>query len=215
MSCVTGMYPLCFAVVDSENSDNWSWFMGKLAEILRPQNRVVTIISDRHKGLRDAIWSTFPMWPHAFCLYHLKNNIRSLYLGSKNNDTREKVLSIFTKCAYTSKVSFFTKYIGELESIGGDEIKDFLKSLPPKNYSNAHFLGNRYGDLCSNVAESFNSWILNQRTLLIFQLVDGIHTKMMTLIGDRRAKSSSWSSILCPKHEKMLELYDKGTKRGL
>lgn len=94
---------------------------------------------------------------------------------------------------------------------GGDDIKDFMKGLHPKNYINSHFPGSCYGELCSNVTESFNSWILNLRTLPITQLVDGIRSKIMTLIGDRRAKLSRWAIMLCPMHEKTLRFYDKNT----
>ena len=109
--CLPGIYPLCYAVVDSENSDNWVWFMGKLSEILVPQCRVVTIISDRHKGLVDAVRKTFPTWPHSFCLFHIKNNIRSKLSGNKNNDIREQVVEIFTKCAYACRVSSFNRFM--------------------------------------------------------------------------------------------------------
>lgn len=151
--CFARIYPLCNAVVDSENSENWSWFMGKLVEILKPQCRVVTIIFDRHKGLCDAVRRTFPTWPHAYCLFRIKNNIRSKFLGNKNQDTREKVLDIFTKCAYTCRVSSLNRYITELKEVRGGDIEDFLKDLPPKNWANAHFPGQRYGELSSNNAE--------------------------------------------------------------
>lgn len=91
---------------------------------------------------------------------------------------------------------------------GGDDVKDFMKGLHLKNYANSHFPGSRYGELCSNVSESFNSWILNLRTLPITQLVNGIRSKMMTLISDRHAKSSRWATVLCPTHEKTLRFYD-------
>jgi len=194
-----GIYPLCYAVVDSENSDNWLWFMGKLAEILTNQCRVVTIISDRHKGLRDAVRRTFPSWPHSYCLFHIKNNIRSKFSGNNNKDLREKLLDIFNKCAYVCRISSFNRFMKELKDVGGRDIEDFLKELHPKHWANAHFPGKRYGELSSNVAESFNSWVLRERTLPITQLLDGVRIKMMELIGQRRTLSSTWSSVLCPQ----------------
>ena len=99
----------------------------------------------------------FPNWPHLYCLFHIKNNIRSRFSGNYNNETREKLLDIFTKCAYVYRVSSFNRFMKELKEVSGGDIEDFLKDLPSKYLANAFFPSKRYGELCSNVADSFNS----------------------------------------------------------
>ncbi|KAI8541515.1 hypothetical protein RHMOL_Rhmol08G0067100 [Rhododendron molle] len=44
-----GLYPLCLAVVDSENYENWHWFMEQLKDFLE-DGRVLVFVSDRHDG---------------------------------------------------------------------------------------------------------------------------------------------------------------------
>ena len=44
-----GLYPICVAVVDAENGENWLWFMQRLREFLNFE-RPVVFVSDRHEG---------------------------------------------------------------------------------------------------------------------------------------------------------------------
>ncbi|XP_024200636.2 uncharacterized protein LOC112203979 [Rosa chinensis] len=48
-------FPFAFAVVDSENHANWDWFFDHLYNILSPQGRNVTFVTDRHSRLLNAV----------------------------------------------------------------------------------------------------------------------------------------------------------------
>ncbi|KAH7842803.1 hypothetical protein Vadar_009403 [Vaccinium darrowii] len=85
---------------------------------------------------------------------------------------------------------------------GGRKVMDFLESVPADRWSTVHFPGCRYGELYSNVAESFNSWIKKERYLPIRNLVDSIRVKIMDMIVVRREKASEWVGKICPKMEK-------------
>ncbi|KAM1158147.1 hypothetical protein FF1_028677 [Malus domestica] len=56
----------------------------------------------------------------------------------------------------------------------------------------------------SNVAESFNSWICEERSLPIYQLVDGIRVKMMEMNSERFRAAHNWNTFLCPDMEERL-----------
>ncbi|KAL7194783.1 hypothetical protein ACSBR1_035090 [Camellia fascicularis] len=51
--------------------------------------------------------------------------------------------------------------------------------------------GRRYGEMCSNVAESFNSWVREARNLPITNMVDSIRAKLMQQIAKRRVASQT------------------------
>ncbi|KAL7186973.1 hypothetical protein ACSBR2_028638 [Camellia fascicularis] len=68
-----------------------------------------------------------------------------------------------------------------------------------------HCAGRRYGELCSNAAESFNSWVREARNLLITSMVDSIRTKLMRQMAKRRDASQTWTGTICPKMESRLE----------
>ncbi|KAL7258133.1 hypothetical protein ACSBR1_004287 [Camellia fascicularis] len=65
--------------------------------------------------------------------------------------------------------------------------------------------------MCSNVAESFNSWIRKARNLPIIRMVDSILAKIMRQMFKRRVASHSWTGAICPKMESYLEkAFNKG-----
>ncbi|GJT67390.1 F-box domain containing protein [Tanacetum coccineum] len=74
------MYPIAWAVVDVENKNNWCWFLFLLADDLQLEEGLgLTIISDSHKGLIDAVRTWLPQEKHKHCARHLKmREIRAL-----------------------------------------------------------------------------------------------------------------------------------------
>ncbi|XP_028062462.1 uncharacterized protein LOC114265836 [Camellia sinensis] len=134
------LYPLRFAIVDSESYDSWHWFLSKLFVILTPRRDVV-FVTNRHGGLLKALAEIFPFSSHSFCLMHLKTNL-NMYLTMKSRESKD--------------------------------VQKFLKNLPNECWCNAYFQGKRYGEMCTNVAESFNSWIRDERHLFSTSFVDAI-----------------------------------------
>ncbi|XP_024004160.1 uncharacterized protein LOC112081609 [Eutrema salsugineum] len=60
-----GMYPFAWAVVDVENEENWTWFFKLLkADFNLQQGQHYTIISDRQKGLLNAVQNELPHIEH-------------------------------------------------------------------------------------------------------------------------------------------------------
>ena len=74
------LFPLAHAVVDAENDDNWLWFLQLLLPIVQCHalqhltNKAIVFLSDRQKGLLDAVDRVFPGCPHGYCLKHLEAN---------------------------------------------------------------------------------------------------------------------------------------------
>ncbi|XP_058192052.1 uncharacterized protein LOC131309432 [Rhododendron vialii] len=189
-----GLFPLCFGVVDSENNDNWLWFMEKLHGILDEERRVVVFISDRHRGIKEGIAKVFPSSFHAYCLYHLKCNLRTA-LASTNVKYKESLIRVFSKCAYTPTVAKFNQHMGNLLKHGGAAVVHFLSKLPNERWANVFYQGQRYGAMSSNLAECFNSWILKERELLVVDMVDRIRKKMMKSMCLRRERASKWEQL--------------------
>ena len=79
------LYPLAYAVVDAENDDNWLWMLQYLRQIVEthaPQflePNVLTLLSDRQKGLIDGVENVFPNSPHGYCLRHLEANFHKQF----------------------------------------------------------------------------------------------------------------------------------------
>jgi len=105
----------------------------------------------------------------------------------------------------------FEQAISKFQEIGGTAIVKILKDKPYGRWTDLFFLGKRYGEYSSNVAESFNSWILNERALPITACLDGIRVKVMEQMARRREESHLWNSTLCPSMEaRLVELIEAG-----
>ncbi|KAI8572669.1 hypothetical protein RHMOL_Rhmol01G0217400 [Rhododendron molle] len=178
------------------------------AGILDEERRVVVFISDRHRGIKEGIAKVFPSNFHAYCLYHLKGNLR-IALASTNVKYKESLIRVFLKCAYAPIVAKFNQHMGNLLKHGGVAVVHFLSELPNEHWANVFFPGQRYGAMSSSLAECFNSWILKERELPVVDMVDRIRKKMMKSICLRRERVSKWEQVLCPYGESRLEkLYD-------
>ncbi|KAL7176792.1 hypothetical protein ACSBR2_030190 [Camellia fascicularis] len=162
-----GLFLLAIAIVDSENTANWFWF-----------------------------------------LQHLANIDKMRYV---NSSYRAGLLSKFRACAYAPTVTGFNASIETFIKSRRNVATSFLKDIPPQYWADAYFMGARYGEMCSNAAESFNSWICEARHLPITQMIDSIRTKIMNQMSKRRCKSAAWPGVLCPKMEaRLVKAYNKG-----
>ncbi|GJQ97461.1 zinc finger, PMZ-type containing protein [Tanacetum coccineum] len=70
------MYPIAWAVVRVENADNWGWFLHLLHDDLCLNDGTgITIISDSHKGLIDAVNDWLPEAEHRKSYMHVRTDL--------------------------------------------------------------------------------------------------------------------------------------------
>lgn len=71
------MFPICYAVVESENTDSWRWFLTLVIDDLDLNDgHGLTIISDQQKGLENAVKELLPRVEHRLCTRHLCANFK-------------------------------------------------------------------------------------------------------------------------------------------
>ncbi|GJX44845.1 mutator type transposase [Tanacetum coccineum] len=76
------IYPVAYAIVEAESTASWCWFLNLLGEDLGIEaNFNYTFISNRQKGLIQAIASVFPSAEHKYCVRHIHVNIKSQFKG--------------------------------------------------------------------------------------------------------------------------------------
>ncbi|KAL7206794.1 hypothetical protein ACSBR2_019494 [Camellia fascicularis] len=175
------------------------------------QGRDIAFVTDRHGGLLKALAEVFPFSSHSFCLMHLKTNLKT-YLSVKSRESKEYLLTIFSRCACASTIELFNELFEELKGRCGRNVEKFLEDLPNEYWCNAYFQGKRYGEMCTNAAESFNSWISDERHLFSTSLVDAIRVKLMEQFSRRREVGNKWNRIVCSFVEKKLEEAFNDTK---
>ncbi|XP_016676344.1 uncharacterized protein [Gossypium hirsutum] len=73
------VYPVAFAAVESENKQSWFWFLELLQRDLEIDNSYnICFMSDKQKGLIEAISLLFPNAEARNCARHLYNNFKNI-----------------------------------------------------------------------------------------------------------------------------------------
>ncbi|KAK4775868.1 hypothetical protein SAY87_023829 [Trapa incisa] len=191
------IFPLAFGVVDEENDKNWMWFLSELHNLLEinAENMPrLTILSDRQKGVIDAVEAIFPTAFHGFCMQHLSESFQKEF----NNLI---LVNLLWEAAHALTVIEFEAKILEIEDISQDAAY-WIRRIPPHLWATAYFEGTRLGQLTANIAETLNSWILEASGLPIFQMMESIRRQLMTWFNKRRETSMHWTSILVPSVER-------------
>ncbi|XP_074325396.1 uncharacterized protein LOC141663533 [Apium graveolens] len=106
-----GMYPIDWAVVEAENSETWNWFLNLLAYDVNIINSGGwTFISDRQKGLINALTTVVPITEHRFCVMHL---YRNMYKDHKGVGSR----TLLWLAARSTTEFMFNKHMSELKKL--------------------------------------------------------------------------------------------------
>ena len=149
-----GIYPLAYAVVESENTSSWKWFLECLGEDLELySNSNFTFVTDRQKvfllhlyicsfsdfyllwflnqGLDRAIGDLFPHAEHRYCVRHIYQNMRREWKATEYED-------FLWKCAKATTIPEFEAIMKDL-SIFDKEAYEWLLKIAPHHWARSHF----------------------------------------------------------------------------
>ncbi|XP_021615715.1 uncharacterized protein LOC110617306 [Manihot esculenta] len=78
-----GVLPLAFSIVEAECGDSWTFFLKNIYSCIGggTNDRPLTIMSDRQKGLVDAVKNIFPNASHRVCCRYLYMNFKKEFPG--------------------------------------------------------------------------------------------------------------------------------------
>ncbi|XP_026410997.1 uncharacterized protein LOC113306254 [Papaver somniferum] len=172
-TCINGnneFYPFAFALVSTENKDNWFWFLENLKQVV--DDRQIVFLSDRGEGLLQGIPIFFPNSYHNYFFYHIKCN---LPIGSGDANSNS-FIDLFYKAAYSYTTTNFEEALRGMHAIECGHVANYIRTIPKKKWENAFFPICRYSAHSSTLAESFNNWILDFKKLSAFALLDAIQT---------------------------------------
>jgi transposase-like protein len=76
------IFPIAVATVEVEDTASWTWFLETLKNDLGIANTEPwTIMSDKQKGLINAVKAVFPESEHRFCVRHMWQNFQQKFRG--------------------------------------------------------------------------------------------------------------------------------------
>ncbi|KAF7141120.1 hypothetical protein RHSIM_Rhsim06G0096200 [Rhododendron simsii] len=198
-----GLYPLAYAIVSSENDEDWLWFLVNLKELLGGCQ--VVLVTDRNPSLLNCIIKVFRGDCNAWCLRHLKENF-SKFASSKGlkAERRNTALKLVNDLAYARTEDSFKYHLGKLYGISPD-LSKWVEDNNPKHWSNAFFPYKRWDKMYTNLAECFNSWILPLRDLDIIQFMTGHVSKTTELLLRKHTEVRKWKLPVGKEIEKEIK----------
>ncbi|KAK8681766.1 hypothetical protein V6N13_054168 [Hibiscus sabdariffa] len=183
-----GIYPIAYAAVESENYASWHWFLDILKNDLQIGN--ICFMSDKQKGLVEAIDDIFPNAEVRNCVRHLYNNFKELHKGKALKD-------VVWKAARATYSREFEAAMDQLKALSVPAY-EWIKKINPAQWSRSHFSTRSKCDmLLNNLCESFNKVILEARDKPILTMMEVIRTKLMKKVVSKREEAEKWPGPLC------------------
>ena len=191
----TRVFPIAFAVVESENSDSWKWFFERLSTIVEDSSEL-NLISDRCAAIFAAKEKWYPRAHHGICLVHLQRNV-----GDKYKGLSQKAMVGWAGEAF--KVSEFQK-VYDLIKLTDWRCWDYLEKIDRKLWTCSHFEEEKYNMMTSNIAESFNHALLPPRDSPIMALLEFICWMLTRWFESRHSDITKMKGIIPKEIEKVL-----------
>ncbi|CAI9304183.1 unnamed protein product [Lactuca saligna] len=193
------IYPLAWAVVCVENKETWKWFIDLLMDDINGGlGAGITLLSDGHKGLLQAVKERCPEAEHRQCARHILANFNKRFTG-------QQYIKLFWRAVRASTVEKFRGVMENIKSID-THAYDYLIDRDPTTWSKAFFQEGRDCDAVENgVSESFNSAIRHARRRPIITMLEEIRLFVMERIYTQRVEGMEWDLLICPTIRKRIE----------
>ncbi|KAG8380974.1 hypothetical protein BUALT_Bualt06G0072200 [Buddleja alternifolia] len=191
------MWPIAIRLVQVENTENWKWFLSELFEDIG-HVRGLVFMTDRQKGLVEAVKTLAPDSEHRYC-------VRLMYQNFKAKWKDEKLKELVWRAASSATKSDFQMYMQKIE-VADPKVKEdvktaveWLREVPQEHWCRAYFSTHCKSEiLVNNLYESFNNYILDARDKPIITMFEMIRVKLMKRIQEKKAGMEKYNGNVCP-----------------
>ncbi|GLT90803.1 hypothetical protein SLE2022_087200 [Rubroshorea leprosula] len=196
------MFPIAWAVVESECLESWQWFFELLkTDLDLGSGAGLTVMSDEHQAIISTIEFILPEAEHRHCARHIYCNWAKL--GHRGDEMK----ICFWNCAKATFGDDFVDRLGELFAKNRQGHDDLLQ-YPREHWCKAFIQDNcKCDSIDNNICETFNSWILGARCKAIIAMNDEIRDQLMLRIADKRLFAEKWpeGDDIAPRIRKKVE----------
>ncbi|CAI9278666.1 unnamed protein product [Lactuca saligna] len=187
------IFPIAWAVVEVENKETWKWFLDLLLDDIEMGiGHGLTLISDQHKGLIEAVKERVPAAEHRQCARHIYANFKKSFKG-------EQYRKLFWAAAASTTQPKFEAEMNSIKKI--DPLAyEHLMERDPKSWCRAFFEVDRACDAYENgISESFNSVIDLARKRPLITMLEEIRIYAMERMYKMLQEGQSWGNLkICP-----------------
>ncbi|GJU51850.1 pentatricopeptide repeat-containing protein [Tanacetum coccineum] len=200
------MYSISWAVVRVENSDNWCWFLALLhGDLKLQQGTGLTLISDGHKSLHEAVRDWLPNSKHGKCTKHIYANFKKKFRGIQ-------LQKLFWHAASCIVPQLFYSKMEEMKKINS-EAYDYLIGRDPNSWSSAFFnLSVKCLAFKNGICESYHRAILLQRHKPIITMLEDIRVYLMQTVVAMHNIAINLEDQITPTVIKKLECLKRGQR---
>ncbi|XP_074296731.1 uncharacterized protein LOC141627294 [Silene latifolia] len=202
------IYPIAWAVVEVENGATWSWFLKLLVEDLgKEEGEGLTFMSDRQKGLVDALKLVTPKAEVRYCVRHIWANFKLQFTGQLYKDTFWSAARCTTKAEFTRHMEGMKLLLGAAHA--------YLAAIPPQTWSRHAFTPNCKSNLLlNNICETFNAVLKDARDKPILTHMEWMRRYVMKRHSEKREGCKSWEGTHMPYVEKYMKWAEEEARLG-
>ncbi|XP_049406269.1 uncharacterized protein LOC125869914 [Solanum stenotomum] len=173
------VYSIVFCVVDKENDASRTFFFEKLKEIVVDEPDLC-FISDRHKSIANGIVNIYNHAHHGYCIMNLDKNLRV-------NHHYADYLYLYYNAAKTYSLEEFDIYFVEFKNKWPAAAVVLEHDIGFEKWSRTHFPGNRYDVMTTNIVESLNAMLIDEREYPVTSIFNSIAKRFGELFRERHA----------------------------
>ncbi|XP_021767712.1 uncharacterized protein LOC110732104 [Chenopodium quinoa] len=194
-----GIYPIAWATCEIENKDTWIWFLQSLMDSLgNVDGTSLTFMSDRQKGLVEALATVVPNAETRFCVRHIWANFKLKFTGTVFKE-------LFWSAARATTLPDHEMAMDQIKELN-QEAYDYLLKIPTKHWCRHAFTENcKSNMLLNNMCETFNSVIRDARDKPILTQMEWMRRYMMNRNNEKWEDSKHFRSNLTPYVHKLFQ----------
>jgi hypothetical protein len=164
-------------------------------------------MSDRQKGLINAVEKIWPDSEHRFCVRHLIQNFQRA--GHRGETLKNDIWAI-------ARSTHIPKWQRSMDKLKADSAQAFAwaEELVPTTWIKSFFSEFPKCDmLLNNHSEVFNSYILEAREMFFLSMLETIFYKILQRIETKQREAKKWTGRICPKIKKKMDKFLEWSKQ--
>ena len=139
----------------------------------------------------------YPMTQHGACYYHVMMNMKNCFKSATS-------LGVFKDAAEAYCLEEFEKHFSDMSQKYPKVAQYLEKDVKFEKWSRAHFKGNRYEVMTTNIVETLNNMMLKARDYLITTMIDFVFFTTGQWFFTQRRELVSVTTPITPKREVIL-----------
>ncbi|XP_057529748.1 uncharacterized protein LOC130808285 [Amaranthus tricolor] len=176
------IFPIAWAMVATESANTWTWFLALLVDdinLVTDKDSEITFMSDRQKGLIDALKNVVLQSEVRFCCRYIWTNFKKQF-------SRELFRHLLWKAARATTNYHFQQQMTAIKDILV-EAYEYLVAIPSAHWSKHAFTTkSKSGMLLNNCCESFNNVLRDAMGKPIISLMEWIRRYVMQSCAAKR-----------------------------